>query len=83
MSTPLDENVADGFASQYSEEDKVIWEFTLKPNTKGIFIEGLNMFGIYADEEEVLLQKNSKITLTDIDFNSDNGVWYIKAKVSN
>lgn len=78
LSTTMNKNVSDKFA-----RDQVVWEFETEPDTKGIFIEGLNMFGIYADEEEVLLQKNSKITLTDIDFNSDNGVWYIKAKVSN
>lgn len=78
LSTTINKNVSDRFA-----RDQVVWEFETAPDTKGIFIEGLNMFGIYSDEEEVLLQKNSKITLTDIDFNQNNGVWYVKAKVSN
>lgn len=83
MSTSLDENVADGFASQYSEEDKVIWEFTLKPNTKGSFIESLYANARFENQNEVLLQKDSTIEIKEADYDEKLKAWIIKASVSN
>lgn len=83
VSTSLDEKVAKGFADQYSEKDKVIWEFETKPNTKGAFIEGLYAKARFNFQNEVLLQKGSTIEIKEADYDERLKTWIIKASVSN
>lgn len=60
----------------------IFWIFETEPNTKGAYLEGLNT-SFYTFQDEVLLQKNSKIKLMSCDYNSYDNIWCIKAKVSN
>lgn len=60
----------------------IFWIFETEPNTKGAYLEGLNT-SFYTFQDEVLLQKNSKIKLMSCDYNSDENIWCIRAKVSN
>lgn len=83
MSTSLDENVADDFSCQYSEKDKVLWEFDVKRGTKGAFVEGLYANAYFENQNEVLLQKGSKIVIKEADYDKDRELWIIKAEVSN
>ncbi|MBR1754648.1 hypothetical protein IJ732_07425 [bacterium] len=78
LSTSMDKSLAKRFARNH-----ILWEFTTEPNTKGLYIEGVNLNGIFSDEKEVLLQKDSKITIQSADYDGSKNSWYIKAKVSN
>ena len=73
----------DKYAAYNFSKNRIFWTFITEPNTKGAFIDGINVNRLYVDEKEVLLQKNSKITLLDAEYNSKNGLWKISARVSN
>lgn len=86
MATSVDKDLVNHFEGPKGPDggDKnIIWTFNVAPNTKGLYIEALNASGLAFYEQEVLLQKGTKITLEDIDYNKMNGMWKIKARVSN
>ncbi len=59
------------------------WELEVKPGTKGIFMETLPTADT-GRELEVLLQKDSKIKIKDIEFRQGKiPQWFIKGEVSN
>lgn len=57
------------------------WELEVQKGSKGVFLEGVNVKGHNQGECEFLLQKDSNILITDIDFK--NGHWELKGSVSN
>ena len=86
MSTTIDKNLMKwfkGVPGPDMAEPNVIWELRTTANTKGAFLEGLNADAFACEELEVLLQKNSKITIEDIQYNKYHDKWYINARVSN
>lgn len=86
MATSVDKDLVNHFEGPKGPdggEANIIWTFNVEPNTKGLYIEALNADGTAFNEQEVLLQKGTKIVLEDIDYNKINGMWKIKAKVSN
>lgn len=60
-----------------------IWEITTAPNTKGVFVEGLNISSRYPSEDEVLLQKGTTLTINDIKFDKKEKRWTVFATASN
>lgn len=72
MSTSYDPNVWHG---------ELHWELEVQKGSKGVFLEGINVHGSNQGECEFLLQKDSNILITDIDFK--NGHWELKGSVSN
>jgi hypothetical protein len=63
--------------------NRLVWEFTPEPNTKGSYVDAINLINFYASEDEVLLQKNSKIKIKDAEYDKEKMVWNIKATISN
>ena len=85
-STSIDKSFVETFDTPFASplsRQNVLWTFTTTPNTKGIFVEGLNASEYAGYEQEVLLQKGSKFEINDIFYNWTNGMWEISAKVSN
>ncbi len=70
------------FSDRFSRK-AINWELTVKPNTKGIFLETLPI-GSDGKELELLLQKGSKIDIKDIEFRqTDTPQWFLKGEVSS
>ncbi len=61
----------------------ILWKLQPEPGTKGHYMEITNLTGSFPKEQEILLQKGSKMKIQDINFDSKNGFWIINAKVSN
>lgn len=66
----------------------IIWELTPQKGTKGLFLDALNIkdtsiFGNSKNEQEILLQKGSKLKIEDLFYNQERKLWKIKATVSN
>lgn len=78
MSTTLNHGMSDAFAL-----NRIDWEFEVAPNTKGAYIDASNLVNLFSRENEVLLQKGSKIKIKDIEFDNEKCVWKLKAEVSN
>ena len=86
MATSIDKDLVNHFEGPKGPDGgdaNIIWTFNVAPNTKGLYIEALNADGTAFNEQEVLLQKGTKIKIEDIDYNKFNGMWKIKATVSN
>lgn len=62
---------------------KILWKLKTEPNTKGLYIEAVNISGKDADQNEILLQKDSKMVITNVDYDEKNKMWIFDAKVSN
>ncbi|MBP3925067.1 hypothetical protein J6E39_07495 [bacterium] len=74
MSTSMCEDV------HFNESD-IRWEFDLPAGTKGTFIESYNTETTKGNQTEFLLQRNSQISIKDIEY--ENGVWKIYADIKN
>lgn len=86
MATSLDKELMATFKGPDGPDGgyaNVIWTFDVAPNTKGFYIEPVNSSLCLSTEQEVLLQKGSKMVIEDIDYNKYHDKWAIKAKVSN
>ena len=59
------------------------WELTTAPNTKACYIEPLMIDSCMKDEQEVVLQKGSKIRIKGAEFDEKLMKWCIKGEVSN
>lgn len=59
------------------------WELNVPKGSKGVFLEGINVHGSCQTECELLLQKDSKITITDIDYDYSSDQWKLKGSVMN
>lgn len=85
MSTTMDKSIALDFASPKPSDTgrvpKMVWILDTKPNTKGAYLDPLNLGGKASFEKEVLLQRDSNIKIKDINFK--DGLWYVKGEVSN
>lgn len=68
-----------GCGGGFSGEIK--WELEIQKGSKGVFLEGINVNGANQCECEFLVQKDSKIVITGIDFK--NGHWKLEGSVSN
>lgn len=78
MSVSLDKNVGNNFS-----RNGIVWELTTEPNAKGVYMEGVNIPSMHTSENEVFMQKGSKLKITDVDYNRFENVWKIKANLSN
>ena len=63
--------------------DEINWELDVPKGTKGVFLEGINVHGSCQTECEFLLQKDSKIIITDIDYDYNSNRWILKGTVMN
>ena len=59
----------------------VHWDFKVEQGSKGVLLEGVNPSGAHQNETEILLQKDSKITITAIDYK--NGKWQLEGNIKN
>ena len=59
----------------------IVWELEVQKGSKGVFLEGINVQGSFSSECELLLQKDSQILITDIEYK--NNQWHLKGKVTN
>lgn len=83
--------IQDGFMSTSISKERgtdffkngIAWEITTAPNTKGVFVEGLNISAMYPSEDEVLLQKGTKLLINDIQYDKDEKRWTVFATASN
>lgn len=83
--------IQDGFMSTSINKERgtdffkngIAWEITTAPNTKGVFVEGLNISAMYPSEDEVLLQKGTKLLINDIQYDKDEKRWTVFATASN
>ncbi len=68
-------------------EDKIRWDLELPAGTKGVFLEGANIYGTLNTEVEYLVQKGSKITITGIEYVPSSGAhssyWKLKGSLVN
>lgn len=78
MSASLNENVSDAFAV-----NRISWELTPEKDAKGSYVDSVNLVNLFSVENEVLLQKNSKIKIDSIDYDSEKCIWKLKGRVSN
>jgi hypothetical protein len=53
----------------------VHWEMTVQKGSKGTLLEGINVDTGLQSETEILLQKDSDITIVALDFDYINGKW--------
>lgn len=86
MATSISKDVVKNFKGVEGPDKKdanIVWNFKVKPNTKGVFIEGLNAANNSASEKEVLLQKGSQIQIQDVKYNKYHNIWEFDATVSN
>lgn len=86
MSTSLNDNINETFnlfGKSTVKGTRILWRLKTEPQTKGIFIEAVNITGKDANQNEILLQKNSKMTITNVDYDEENRMWIFDAKVSN
>ena len=85
MSTTMDKNIALDFASpkpsDVKKTPKMLWILDTKPNTKGAYLDPLNLEGKCSFEKEILLQKDTDIKIKDMAFK--DGIWLVKGEVSN
>ena len=63
------------------EHYPVHWDFDVEQGSKGVLLEGINPSGALQHETEILLQKDSKITITAIDYK--NGKWQLVGNIKN
>ena len=78
MSLSLNKDTSEAFSV-----NRISWELTPEKDTKGAYVDSLNIVGLFATENEVLLQKNSKITIDSIDYDNEKCIWRLKGRVSN
>jgi len=58
------------------------WELSIPAGTKGAFLENFNTKTNFPGEMEVLIQRDSKITIKDMSYNEKTNEWMLKAEVS-
>lgn len=63
------------------DSSPVHWDFKVEQGSKGVLLEGVNPSGAHQKETEILLQKDSKITITAIDYK--NGKWQLEGNIKN
>lgn len=63
------------------DSSPVHWDFKVEQGSKGVLLEGVNPSGAHQNETEILLQKDSKITITAIDYK--NGKWQLEGNIKN
>lgn len=78
MSASLDDNMCMAFSL-----NRISWELTPEKDTKGSYVDSVNLVNLFSAENEVLLQKNSKIKIDSIDYDSEKCLWKLKGRVSN
>ena len=84
MSTSLENNMnKTGLKNLVLTKTSFLWKMKVKPNTKGLYIESFNAPGQYAEQNEVILQKGSKLSIENLDYNPKRKTWIIDATVSN
>ena len=66
----------------FDRDGWIFWELETEPDTKGMYIDGLST-SFYTFQDEVLLQKNSKIKIQSAEYDSNKNIWKLKANVSN
>lgn len=71
------------FGKSSIQGTKILWKLKTEPNTKGLFIEAVNITGKDASQNEILLQKGSKMLITNVDYDEANKMWIFDAKVKN
>lgn len=76
MSTSIKDDI-------FSKRGDILWKLKVLPNSKGAFIDGLNFNGKYSQEMELLLQKDSKIKITNAEFDKNSEKWILEGEVSN
>ena len=64
-------------------EYDVHWEMTVEAGSKGTLLEGINIHNSLQDETEILLQKDSEITIIGLDFDYTKMKWKPIGKVKN
>ncbi len=74
LSTALDQKAG----KQYAQN--ILWHLKVPKGTKGSMIESYNVER--ASEAEVLLQRNSKITINDAKFDMQNNRWEMWGEIS-
>ncbi len=74
MSTSMTEETALGFG-----KTELIIE--APAGSKAISIDAVNVLGNFTVEEEILFQRGSKLTITDLEYNYDTNKWVIYAIV--
>ncbi len=79
MSTTISQDKSSNFGSR----EGFVWEITTEPNTKGVFVEGLNIGNFFPNEDEVLLQKGTTLKINGISFDYDANKWCVSATASN
>ena len=67
---------------EFNRKGWIFWELDVEPDTKGVYLDGMNT-SFYTFQQELLLQKGSKIKIEDANYDSSRDVWYLKGKVSN
>ena len=80
LSTSINKKISKQFLEK--SENNILWHLKTKPNTKGVFIEGIN-YSLGNYENEVLMQKNSQITIKDLKYNKKEHYWDIFGEISN
>ena len=89
ISTSINKDIPNYFVgSKYNSSMNasagIIWELSTTKGTKGFFVEGINSESSASMEQEILLQKGSKISdITSVEYKPEHKIWTIKAKVSN
>ena len=68
--------------NDFERKDWIYWTLTTEKNTKGVYLENLNT-SFYSFQDEVLLQKDSKIQIQDAKYDSNKNIWYLRGKISN
>ncbi len=84
MSTSLDKKLGEAFAgvdlfTKKSDEGGILFNITAEKGSKGVFIEDLN--GFHGGESEVLFQRNTKLIITNAQFDKEKNIWIVDAKI--
>ena len=85
LSTTLNKNVAEDYADRgimLKTTPRLIWELDVKPNSKAVLTEAVNLSGLGMNECELLFQKNSNILIKDMSYDNNYNLWTIKGEVS-
>lgn len=67
---------------EFERKGWIFWELEVEPNTKGVYLDGINT-SFYTFQQELLLQKGSKIKIEDATYDASRDIWHMKGKVSN
>jgi len=65
------------------ESKPVHWTLEVQAGSKGVLLEGINLEGGLQNETEILMQKDSKLTIKSIDYNEKQGFWEVHGTLQN